>query len=136
MYETGETILMMRVVIGALLLLAVAVGLLRRRRQGDLRRSWPQVQGEVVGTSAPIAGGARHQPIVQYQTLEGETITVRRRTGWNIVTPVEGRQVPVWYNPADPERFDVQISFVDRHGTLSFILAGLLVVVLLLTMAP
>ncbi|MBT0772644.1 DUF3592 domain-containing protein [Kineosporia sp. J2-2] len=131
MYDTGDTMLMMRVVLGALVLLCVAVGLLRRRRQDDLRRSWPQVPGEVVGTRAPIGGGARHQPVIRYRTQEGETITLIRESGVSIATPVTGRRVPVWYDPADPQRFRTQVYPVDRHGSFSFGVAVLLAVIFL-----
>ncbi|GAB3242135.1 hypothetical protein [Kineosporia babensis] len=70
MYDTDNTMLMVRAVLGGLLILSLGTGLLRRSRQND------------------------------------------------------------------PRRFQAQVTVVDRHGTVAFIVTGILAVFLILALLP
>jgi len=126
-YDTSEVMAWVRVVVGLALLLALVVGMLRRSWQNDLRRTWTRVDGEVVAVR-------RKQPVVRYRTPAGETFVRRRPAGWEIVTPVVGKRVPVWIDPTDPQRFRTQVIGIDRHGSFCFVVAGLLTVLFLLVL--
>nr|WP_269328603.1 DUF3592 domain-containing protein [Kineosporia babensis] len=73
------------------------------------------------------AGTGNLQPVVRYTTAQGQTFHLRRRGGVKITIPVSGRKVPVWYDPEHPEQFQVQVIWIERHGSLCFVAAAALV---------
>ncbi|MCE0534314.1 DUF3592 domain-containing protein [Kineosporia rhizophila] len=125
MYDTAGPMLLARSVVGVLFLLCLGAGLLRRSRQNEVRRIWPEVVGEVIGERSVI-GASNRRPVVRFTTRHGETVVAERRTGFAVVTPVIGKRVPVWYDPSDPQHFQVQVLALDRRGSISFVLAGIL----------
>lgn len=125
-YGTDPTMLKLRWLAGAVLLLVVGLGLARRRRQDVRRQVWPRVQGLVVDehwAGYGAGGDSSYEPVVAFRTQDGAEITGQPRGGVRLGLPIVGRQVPVWYDPVDPNRFEARIHALDRAGSVLFLAA-------------
>ena len=75
------------------------------------------------GSSASSSGRVALFPVVKFDTVSGQSITFRHRTGSNPPAFAKGDEVPVIYNPGRPERALI------AEGFRNWLLPGLLLVV-------
>ncbi len=109
-------------VLGLTLLAAgIAVRTVRYRR---LER-WVRVDGVTVGSS-PGGAGEPTATVVQFTARFGRIVTGTPRSFSDTGFYPTGRTVPVWYDPDNPERFEANVNFFDRHRGLLLILPGAL----------
>lgn len=136
---TDGVMTVVAVVLLGVLVLASMIGLHRRRRQKARRAGRVRVTGRVVDEVDTGSGGkdwSTSAVVVAFRTLDGQEVHGVPPGGWDLGLPVTGRAVPVWYDPADPRRFETQVHRVDRAGTVAFTVAavsGVLLLVVLLT---
>jgi hypothetical protein len=101
-------------------LVFAAVGVYGSRRQILLRRKGKRVTGTVTridkqwdaGGGPGNAGGYSYWPVLGFQTLAGQQIEARSRTGNSTLGPVNlgvkvGQPVRVIYDPANPSEAEV-----------------------------
>jgi hypothetical protein len=134
LFDTGRSVLTLRWAVAAVLIALLAYGVTRRRAQDLRRRYWPQVRGRVIGDSGYTSrGGSAFDSVVTFRTLDGRAISGVPRGGVYLGMPVAGREVPVWYDPRDPNLFEARIYALDRAGSLWFVAAVLAAGVLALS---
>jgi hypothetical protein len=110
---------------------------------GDLavmlwRRAWPSVRGKVVrerDLGPSLGSGSGYDPVVAFRTLDGTEIEGSPRGGMDLGMPVVGREVPVWYDPLDPNRFEARINALDGAGSLPLLAAILPAVLFVVSFA-
>jgi hypothetical protein len=126
MYDDTQTILWLRLGSGAFLILLVGYAVFRRRRQDERRRRWSPVRGTVVDenwTGYGAGGDSSYTPVVAFRTTDGVEVHGSPRGGMYLGMPIVGREVPVWYDPADPQKFEARIYALDRDGSMALLIA-------------
>lgn len=105
-------------------------------------RGWPRVAGTVTQSELKVSspmrdrGGTIH-PTVRYRTLEGRELEVRSEAGDNLTNYRIGRELPVRYDPASPERMVIDrlaqngVAHALAGGFVALFGGGLLVAALL-----
>lgn len=118
------------------LIMLLAFGSWRRHQQTLRRRVWVRTEGEVVReNTVQLDDSTGTDKVIRFRTLDGHDVEAVPRNGVSLGVPVVGRRVPVWYDPADPHRFEAQVHRLDRAGSFTFLVAivpALLLVGLLL----
>lgn len=111
--------------VGVVLAAAGLVLLLRRRR---IRQQWQRTTGLTSGTRHSERGSASR---ITFTTRDGRSIEGAPLGYVDIGYYPVGKQVPVWYDPADPVRFHAQITILDRHLGAVLVVIGLLMAAVL-----
>jgi hypothetical protein len=107
----------MRLVVTTLLLALVALTAARLRAQQRRRASWRRTDGIVVAEEFAGYGGghvAGYDQVIMFRLRGGGRFTGVPERRSTVGTPMVGRQVPVWYDPADPARFEAEVRWTDR----------------------
>lgn len=106
-------------VVGVVLAAGGLVLLLRRRR---IRQRWQRATGLTSGTRHSERGSG---PAITFTTLDGRSVEGAPLGYVDIGYYPVGKQVPVWYDSADPARFHAQITILDRHLGAVLVVVGL-----------
>jgi hypothetical protein len=125
--------LLMGLVVPAISVVLVLIGLATGRTARRHRREWTRADGVVLGESG-LDGGDLWRPVVEFVTVDGQRVRHFPRSSSDIGVSAQGRTVPVWYDPADPRRFEAQVRWLDRPGAVFFLAAAGTAVVGLLTL--
>lgn len=105
-------------------ILLIAAGLWRITAQRTARERWVRVDGVFEGASVGIENAATS--IVRFRTREGREIVGSPRISTDVGIYPEGRTIPVWYDPENPERFETEVQASDRLFGPLLVTAGLL----------
>lgn len=122
----------MRVIPLALGLGLLTLALWHRTYLTRKHRRWRRTTGTVVGQGT--AGGfgmnaPQGDHVVKFSTDEGQRVVGRPRFVVRLGLPVEGRVVPVWYDPGRPRRFVAHVHWLDGPGRFLLIPAVPLTVI-------
>lgn len=100
-------------VLTALLATGLAFAVLGVRRYGRSRR-WPRTTGTVtgsrMGTSSATRDGGAIAPTVRYAVEGGRVLEVASSVSDDLGSYQSGRELPVRYDPQDPERMVVDTA--------------------------
>ena len=139
MYDTGPSMVGLRVVALLALLALLGTGLTRRRAQDARRRSWGTARGLVSDERFTGYGAGElstYVKVVEFRTEDGRQVVGTPLNGSNLGTPVIGRVVPVWYDRRDPQRFEADVHWTDRAGSFALLGAGLAAVLVGVSLLP
>lgn len=119
-------------VIGVVFVLAAPVFLVAGLRQQGQRSgqvaTWPKVAGRVVRDTVFSDIGASTSTI-EFTTLDGRVIRAEATSSVDSGTDATGRNVPVWYDPEEPERIWAKVHTGDSSVVPTVLLSGGLAVV-------
>ena len=130
---------MLRLGSAAFLALFVGYALWQRRRQDARRRRWAAVRGTVTGErwqGHGVGDNSSSDPVIVFRTEDGTEITGSPRGGMYLGMNIVGREVPVWYDPQNPHRFEARIYALDRDGSMALLIAIVPALLLLASFAP
>lgn len=102
-----------------------AAGLVLQLRRRRIRRQWQPTSGRTSGTRHSERGSGSS---VSFTTDDGRDIEGAPLAYVDIGYYPVGKEVPVWYDPADPRRFHAHATALDRHLGVLLMVVGLVVV--------
>ena len=108
--------------LGWYLVAGIAVAL----RQASRRRSWTRTEGTIVGFNH---SGESSLPRVRFVADDGEVVEGEQNGAFDIGVYLPGGTVPVWYDPANPERFTARVRGSHASWTILVVIGVVMTLV-------